>query len=131
MRVCQNPVAKTGRWPSGGTWRGPKSSQRASRERVSGAVHARDTDSLLVVSSSGSHPDVECVMRIEVLAYRGNLPVAEGDQEVVLLTVVATVPEIAARFHLDRHVIALCYRARDRHLQPIVELREHAIEESP
>ena len=70
-------------------------------------------------------------MRIEVLANRGNLPVAEGDQEVVLLAVLATVPEIAARLYLERHEIALCYRARDGHLQPIVELREHAIEESP
>ena len=71
------------------------------------------------------------MMRIEVFAHQGDLPIAEADQKVVLLAVPATVPEIAARLYLDGHVIAFCYRARDSHLQPAVELRQHPIEESP
>jgi hypothetical protein len=50
------------------------------------------------------------VVGVEVLAHRGNLPVAEGDEEMVLLPVLAAVSQIAARLDLDCDAVALCCR---------------------
>src|SRR5215468_9427213 len=81
--------------------------------------------------SSRAYPDIERVMRVEVLAHRSDLPLTERDQEMVLLSVLAAVSKIALRFDLDRHVVAFGEQAEDRHLKAaFVELSEHAAEEA-
>jgi len=50
---------------------------------------------------------------------------------VVLVPIAATISQVAAGLDLDSDVIALRNRARHRHLQSALELREHATEEPP